>query len=136
MAKVRDFMSKDVVCIDSNAHLNEAARLMKDNDIGVLPVMADGKLAGVLTDRDIVVKGMAEGKQGARVEDIMSSDPVTLSPDDDDRKAEHLMSKNEVRRLIVCENDQVVGMVSVGDLAVNSNEKRAGEVMEKTGPGS
>lgn len=136
MAKVREFMTSEVVSIGSEGRLNEAARLMKQHDVGVLPVVDDGRLCGVVTDRDIVVKGLAEGNQGGKVGDIMSRDPVTLSPDDDDKRAEKLMSDNEVRRLIVCEDDRIVGMVSVGDLAVNASEKRAGEVMEKTGPGS
>jgi CBS domain-containing protein len=136
MPKVKDFMSKDIVSVSSDARLNDAARLMKQHDVGVLPVCDGNKLRGVVTDRDIVVKGLAEGRAGGHVSDVMTRDVVTLSPDDDDKKAQQLMSDNDVRRLPVCDNNEIVGMVSVGDLAVRTDEKRAGEVMEKTGPSS
>jgi CBS domain-containing protein len=134
MTKVRDFMSKNIVSISSEARLNDAARLMKQHDVGVLPVCDGNSLSGVVTDRDLVIKGLAEGRTGAQVSDVMTRDVVTLSPEDDEKKAQRLMSDNDVRRLPVCEDNRIVGMVSVGDLAVRTNEKRAGEVMEQTGP--
>jgi len=134
MAKVRDFMTTDVVTVSPQAELAEAARLMRDADVGVLPVVEGGSIRGVITDRDIVVRGLAEGGSGARVADVMRDGLITISPDDDEKDAERLMSENDVRRLPVLENGQLVGMVSVGDLAVRTNDKRAGKVMEKTGP--
>lgn len=133
MAKIRDFMTTDLVTVNAQAEIAEAARLMRDADVGVLPVVDGERVRGVITDRDIVVRGIAEGKSAARVGDIMREGLVSLSPDDDEEHAEKLMSDNDVRRLPVLENGKLVGIVSVGDLA-QRNQKRAGKVMEKTGP--
>jgi CBS domain-containing protein len=134
MAKVRDFMTSDVVTIDSQADLPAAARLMRDADVGVLPVLEGQTVRGVITDRDLVIRGLAEGNASARVGDITFDGLVSLSPDDDEQKAVDLMSSNDVRRLPVIDNGRLIGMVSVGDLAVRTNEMRAGKVMEQTGP--
>ena len=134
MARVKDFMSKDIVSVSPQTDLSEAARLMKQHDVGILPVVEQDALRGVVTDRDIVVKGLAEGRPTATVSEVMSQKVVSLSPDDDDKEARRLMSDNDVRRLPVCQDDQLIGMVSVGDLAVRTDERHAGEVMEKTGP--
>jgi CBS domain-containing protein len=134
MTRVRDFMTTDVVSVGPESDLNKAAQLMKQHDVGILPVVEGEKLCGVVTDRDIVIKGLAEGKQAARVSEVMSGNIVSLSPDDDENTARKLMSDNDVRRLPVCQDDRLVGMVSVGDLAVRTDERHAGEVMEKTGP--
>jgi CBS domain-containing protein len=134
MAKVRDFMTTSVVTVSSDMQLTDAARLMRDEDVGVLPVVDGGQLKGVVTDRDLVVRGLADGKQSGRVGDLLTEYLVCLEPDDDEKQAEKLMSENDVRRLPVVENGRLVGMVSVGDLAVRANDKRAGKVMERTGP--
>jgi CBS domain-containing protein len=134
MTKVRDFMTTDLVTVNVQAALAEAARLMRDADVGVLPV-TDGKdVLGVITDRDIVIRGLAEGKVGAKVGEIMVDGLVSLSPDDDEQAAVKLMSDNDVRRLPVMEGGHLVGMVSVGDIAVRASDKKAGKVMDKTGP--
>jgi CBS domain-containing protein len=134
MKKVREFMKTDMVTVNVQAALAEAARLMRDADVGVLPV-TDGKdVLGVITDRDIVIRGLAEGKVGAKVGEIMVDGLVSLSPDDDEQAAVKLMSDNDVRRLPVMEGGHLVGMVSVGDIAVRASDKKAGKVMDKTGP--
>jgi CBS domain-containing protein len=134
MTKVREFMTTDLVTVNVQAALAEAARLMRDADVGVLPV-TDGKdVLGVITDRDIVIRGLAEGKVGAKVGEIMVDGLVSLSPDDDEQAAVKLMSDNDVRRLPVMEGGHLVGMVSVGDIAVRASDKKAGKVMDKTGP--
>lgn len=134
MAKVREFMTPDVVTIERQAPVREAARLMKEHDIGLLPVVEDGELCGVVTDRDLVVRAMASDGGASTVGDILTKDLVCLKPDDDEKDAEKLMSENDVRRLPVVDRGRLVGMVSVGDLAVRSNDKLAGKVMEQTGP--
>ena len=134
MARVRDFMTTGVMTVDSSAELVEAARLMRDCDVGVLPVMQDGRLRGMVTDRDIVTRALASGKFKATVGEILTEDLVCLSPDDDEKEAQKRMSDNDVRRLPVVEDGKVVGMVSVGDLAVRRSDKLAGKVMEETGP--
>jgi|SwirhisoilCB2_FD_contig_61_6454679_length_1519_multi_1_in_0_out_0_1 CBS domain-containing protein len=134
MTKVRDFMTTDLVTVNVQAALAEAARLMRDADVGVLPVTDGKEVLGVITDRDIVIRGLAEGKVGAKVGEIMVDGLVSLSPDDDEQAAVKLMSDNDVRRLPVMEGGHLVGMVSVGDIAVRASDKKAGKVMDKTGP--
>jgi CBS domain-containing protein len=103
MTKVRDFMTTDLVTVNVQAALAEAARLMRDADVGVLPVTDGKEVLGVITDRDIVIRGLAEGKVGAKVGEIMVDGLVSLSPDDDEQAAVKLMSDNDVRRLPVME---------------------------------
>lgn len=134
MAKVKDFMSSDVVSVGSTAQVIDAARMMRDSDVGMLPVIDGGKLKGVITDRDLVVRALAEGRADATIGSILSEGAVCLSPDDDAKDAERLMSEKEVRRLPVVMGETVVGIVSVGDLAVRTDEKHAGKVMQETGP--
>ncbi len=134
MAKVKDFMTSDVITIGSQAMVSEAARLMRDHDIGLVAVVDGGDLKGVVTDRDIVIKGVAGGMHDAPVATVLSSNVISLGLEDDADDAEKRMSEHNVRRLPVVDRGQVVGMVSVGDLAVRSNDKLAGKVMENTGP--
>src|SRR5215213_8754900 len=111
MAKVRDFMSTDVVTISSRAGLTEAARLMRDEDVGLLPVVDGGEIRGVVTDRDIVIKALAESRMDTTVETIMTADLAWLSPDDDEREARERMAVHDVRRLPVIDNGRIVGIV-------------------------
>jgi CBS domain-containing protein len=134
MPKVREFMTPDVTTVPSSANLTEAARLMRDCDVGVLPVVDGGQITGVVTDRDIVIRGVASGKADATVASVLTGNIVCLSPDDDARDAEQRMAEYNVRRLPVVDGGRLVGIVSVGDLAVRTDEKLAGNVMEQTGP--
>lgn len=127
-------MTPQIVTVSAQSELADAARMMRDSDVGVLPVIDGDQVRGVITDRDIVIRGVADHKATARVGDIMKDGLISLSPDDDEGKAVDLMSEHNVRRLPVMENGRLVGMVSVGDLAVRASEKSAGKVMEKTGP--
>ena len=122
MAKVKDFMTSNVVTIGSQAMISEAARLMRDHDIGMLAVVDAGELRGVVTDRDIVVKSLAAGKTEGPIANILSSGVISLGVDDDADDAEKRMSEHNVRRLPVLDKGRVVGVVSVGDLAVRSND--------------
>ncbi len=134
MSSVREFMTSNPVTISSQSPIQEAARLMRQHDVGVLPVLEGGSFCGVITDRDIVIKAIADGRADQTVGQICSSSPVTVSPDDDVRKATQLMSESDVRRLPVCEGGKLVGIVSVGDLATRQDPQLAGTVMERTGP--
>ena len=91
---------------------------MKESDIGDVLVSDDGKLCGVVTDRDIVVRGLAEGRASARLGDICSRELVTVPPDGEVDEAARLMSEHALRRLPVTDHGRPVGMVSIGDLAV------------------
>ena len=135
MRAVRDFMTKDPVTVPSSTTLTEAACLMREHNIGFLPVVDGGKFVGVVTDRDIVIRGVADGSIDCAVGAILSSEVTCLAPDDDDARAASLMNSADVRRLPVTEGGRLVGIVSVGDLAVRADAQLAGEVIEGTGPG-
>lgn len=134
MASVQEFMTPNAVSIEADRSVGDAARLMKQHDIGLLPVTSGGALVGVVTDRDIVVRALAEGASEARIGDIVSSNPVIVSPADDEDAAVRLMSQHDVRRLPVAEQGTLVGMVSVGDIATRAASQLAGTVMKNTGP--
>ena len=120
MQTVKDVMTTNVVYLPSETTIAEAARTMREQDIGDV-VIADGpSLSGVITDRDIVVRGVAERRdpEATTVGEIMTRDLVTVRPDDTIQQAALLMRDRAVRRLLVCDDDQgLVGVVSIGDLA-------------------
>lgn len=130
---VRDIMTPNPTTISSGMLASEAARIMRDADIGLLPVLLDGRLEGVVTDRDLVTRALAE-RGDVPVGDVMTRNIVKLSPDDSIERAEQLMSENGVRRVVVRDGMNLVGIVSVGDLAVQVSDSIAGEVMSETGP--
>ncbi len=134
MSNVREFMTANPVTISKDGTLEEAARLMRQHDIGVLPVTDGQSFHAVITDRDIVVKALADGRMNVRVGDIATREVVSVSPDDDVREAARVMAQSDVRRVPVCVDGQLVGIVSVGDLATRQDPAYAGQVMEQTGP--
>ena len=133
MSTLANVMSSDPVSISSAAPLREAAQLMKAHDIGMLPVVDNGRLIGVVTDRDIVVRGLATG-DGVTISDVLTRDVVVAAPGDDPADIVKKMSSADVRRVPVCDGERLVGVVSVGDLAVKAEPALAGAVMESTGP--
>ncbi|MGE5294894.1 MAG: CBS domain-containing protein [Solirubrobacterales bacterium] len=132
---VRDVMTSRFEMIDSTKSLTEAAREMKSLDVGILPVREGTRLIGVITDRDIVIRGLAGGRNpdSAQVKDIISSDVVYCYDDDSVEEAARLMEEHQVRRLIVCDRDKTpVGIVSLGDLAVKAEQGTlSGEILER-----
>jgi CBS domain-containing protein len=116
---VRDVMTTNVITLAATATIFDAAKKMKENDIGDIMVMQGGRLAGILTDRDIVVRAIAAGADPTRivVDDICSHDLTTVAPDDDVDKAVQLMRDKSIRRLPVTDKGRPVGIVSLGDLA-------------------
>jgi CBS domain-containing protein len=133
--KVKDVMTPKVECVRPEATVREAAIKMKSHDVGPIPVCEGDRLLGILTDRDIVVRAVAEGRDGGttRVQDIMTRDIVTAGADDDVKDVARLMKQHQVRRIVVVDRDKkLVGIVSMKDLAVDTgDEKMAGEVLEK-----
>ena len=118
--RVRDLMSKSVVTITPEESAALAARLLSRHELGALPVCAaDGTLAGIVTDRDIVTRCVAAGEEPGRVpvRDIMSPAPSVITPETPISGAARLMAQRQVRRLPVVEQGHVVGMLSLGDLA-------------------
>lgn len=132
--KVRDIMTTSVEAIAPDTDLVAAARRMKELNVGSLPVVKDGRLIGIITDRDIVIRAVAEGRELLleRVEAHYTSSPTTISPDADTQQASELMAREQIRRLPVVEGDRLVGFLAIGDLAVDLNkDKLVGNVLEK-----
>ncbi len=125
---IKDVMTHDPVCVDPHDSAADAARSMREVDSGAILVTEDGHLRGMLTDRDIVVRAIADGRDPARVEvaEICSADVQALHPEDDVDRAVQLMRERHVRRIpIVDRDDHPVGIVSIGDLALARDERSA-----------
>ena len=119
MEKVRDIMTDDIECCTLLDNVFEVALKMKELNVGAIPIVNQEKIVGMITDRDIVIRGVAEKHPGStKVEDIMSKELITISPDTSSREAAKLMADHQVRRLPVVENGKLIGMVSLGDLAI------------------
>ncbi|HSR54968.1 MAG TPA: CBS domain-containing protein [Alphaproteobacteria bacterium] len=126
--KVQDVMTRDVQVIKSSMLVSEAALLMRDGDYGVLPVVKDGLLAGMVTDRDIAIRAVAAGKQPTetRVEDIMSEGVSWAYEDEDAEIAARRMQDRQIRRLPVIDREKhLTGIVSIGDFAVEAAELKS-----------
>ena len=119
--KVKDIMTKDIVYINPNATVTEAAQLMQKHNIGSVPVCEQNKLIGIVTDRDIVVRNIANGMNpnNTKVRDVMTSQVASATPDMDVSDAASIMSQKQIRRMPVIESNNLVGIVSLGDMATN-----------------
>ncbi len=130
--RCEELMTSEVELLDVRATVRDAARRMRDLNIGFLPIVDDGgQLVGVLTDRDIAVRVVAENHgPGVAVDQVMTEDVITCDPEDDVERAEALMSVNQLSRLVcVDETGQVAGVISLADIAQYEDETRAGEVI-------
>src|SRR5262245_6721676 len=132
---VKEVMTRGAECVRPGTSLQEAARKMRDLDVGPLPICGDDdRLKGMITDRDITVRAVAEGHdpKTTRVQDVMTPDVIYCFEDQDVAEASRLMKEKQVRRLVVLNRDKrLVGIVSLGDLAVDAgDEKLAGRTLE------
>ena len=121
--KIRDVMTRSVELVNPDTSLEEAARKMRETDTGFLPVGENDRLAGTLTDRDITIRAVAEGRdpKSAKVRDAMSDDLVYVFEDAETAEAADLMAQRQIRRLPVLNQDKrLVGVVSLGDLATRT----------------
>ena len=118
--EIKDIMTQSVVSIDPDESVEVAARTMSRHNIGALPVCTNGKLCGMLTDRDIVTRCLAANRQPAntQVRQVMTEQVTAVRPDMELGAAAHLMGRLQIRRLPVVENGKLCGMVSLGDMAV------------------
>lgn len=126
MAKsIREIMTSNPICLPASTPIREAAQHMRENDIGDVVVEKGGKLCGIVTDRDIVVRAVAQGKdvETTDLESICSKDVTSLSPDQSDEDAVRLMREKSIRRLPVVENGKIVGLISLGDLAIDKDPR-------------
>ena len=123
--KVRELMTADPQTAERDTTLAEIATMMKDEDVGAIPVVEGGRVAGVVTDRDIVVRCIANGKDATEctAEDVMSTEIRSVDPESDVDEAAGIMADAQVRRLPVVKNGKLVGMLSLGDIAVKAGEE-------------
>lgn len=133
MKTAREVMSENIECASVNDSLTDAARKMRDLDVGALPICGDdNRLKGMLTDRDIVVRVVAEGKDPStvKVADLAEGKPVTVGADDSLEEALRTMTEHDVRRLPVIDGHDLVGMLSQADIARNLEGTRTGALVE------
>ncbi|MFC0006623.1 CBS domain-containing protein [Micromonospora siamensis] len=133
MPTARDIMTSDVTCIREQDDLRVAARRMAELGVGALPICGDdNRLKGMLTDRDIVVKVLAEGRDPGNVTagELAQGEAVTIGADDDATEILRTMGKHQVRRLPVIDGHELVGIVAVADVARSLPERPVGDLIE------
>lgn len=138
MMKVRDLMSQNVQWVDPNQSLVEVAQILESSNIGSVPVCQGQQLMGMVTDRDILVRAIAQGKdpKTTKVNEIMTKEVKSVSPETDIHEASDLMADNQIRRLPVVENNQLIGFLAIGDIAVQSiHVDEAGEALSSISEG-
>lgn len=135
--KISDVMTPNPKTVKSSDSIQTAALIMREEDAGAVPVVEDGRVIGMVTDRDIVVRAVADGDFAAKISDVVSDDVITASPDMTTAEAAELMGEHQIRRLpVVDADDRLVGIVSLGDLAVKENrDSRMGETLENISEG-
>lgn len=132
--KVRDVMTSRPRCVSPDTPVTEAAELMESEDVGSLPVLEGDELAGMITDRDIVIRAIARGKdpRGMPVREVSTRDVVTVRSDEDLSEALKLMASHQVRRLpVVDDGNRLVGVLAQADVAQEAKEKTVGEMVEE-----
>ncbi|MCA0969398.1 CBS domain-containing protein [Halobacillus litoralis] len=134
MKTVGEIMTKNVSCCNSDSRLSEAASMMKDKNIGALPVLdTQGNVLGMVTDRDLVLRGYAANRpESSAVQDVMSNGPVCCSPNTSLEEASQIMAEKQIRRLPVVENGQIMGIISLGDLSLDQkSDQSAGQALHE-----
>jgi CBS domain-containing protein len=128
-------MTRDPECVSQNDDVREAARIMKERDTGVVPVVDGNKIIGLITDRDIVVRGLAEGKDLAncRVDELMTKHVRSVREDMPIDEVLTLMTSAEIRRVpVVNGKDELIGILSIGDIAMETNKDgKVGQAIEQ-----
>lgn len=124
MQRLKDLMSRDVKVVSPDMSIAEAAKQMRDGDFGMLPVGENDRMIGTISDRDITIRAVADGKDSAtKVRDVMSDGVAWAYEDDSVEKAAKLMSERQVRRLPVVDRDKrLIGIVALGDFAVERSQ--------------
>jgi CBS domain-containing protein len=131
---IRDLMTENPCSIDAEKSVAYAAKMMRDEDVGLAPIVEGNKLIGTLTDRDIAIRVVADGKdpEQTTVREVASTNVVTIDPQQDLDEALRLMAKHQVRRLPVVEEDgRLVGVVAQADVARKGDAKQTGQVVEE-----
>lgn len=118
--KVKDFMTNDISYATTDAKVSDVAKMMQDNNVGSIPICnSNNELVGIITDRDIVLRNVANKKDANQtcVTEIMSTDVITVEPEMDIYKVSRLMAEKQIRRIPVVKDKKIVGLVTIGDLA-------------------
>lgn len=132
MPAISEIMTADPQAADARDTLQTVAQAMKAGDFGSMPVLQNGRLVGVITDRDIAVRGVAQGLAcDAAVSDIMTSKPVCVGPDCDLADAAALMQSKQIRRLYVTDDDALVGVAALADVVGAAGDQLSGETIEE-----
>lgn len=128
MQTVREVMTSDVKYCTPVDNVYEVAIKMRDFNVGAIPIVDHGQLIGIITDRDLVVRGIAEKRPGSTsVTEVMSDKLITITPDASVQEAAKRMAEHQIRRLPVVEHDRLIGIVSLGDLAINRYSDESAE---------
>jgi CBS domain-containing protein len=133
--KLKEIMTRNIEVVHPNDSLQTAARKMRDRDVGVLPVLDGDQLVGMLSDRDITLRAVAEGANPKAIlgRELMTSPVISCFDDQDVKEAARIMEENQIRRVAVLDrkNEQLVGIVSLSDLAKTQDHQLYGEVLQK-----
>ena len=132
--KIREIMTPDAQCVQPDETLVDAAGLMRQLDVGVLPVCDGDEVVGMITDRDIAVRAVADARHPATtmVREIMTPGTINVFEDQDVAEAVRTMEENQIRRAPVLNRDnRLVGIVSLGDIAVDASEQLSGEILKR-----
>ena len=129
---LREVMTASPSTVEPGTSIQDAARLMKRDDVGALPVVEGERLSGMITDRDIALRAVAEGRTDVTVGDIASKDVVSIDPQQSLEEAARLMAQHQLRRLPVCEEDgRLVGIVAQADVAQLGHDQLTGDVVQQ-----
>jgi CBS domain-containing protein len=132
--KIREIMTPDAQCVRPDETLVDAALLMRQLDVGVLPVCDDDELLGMITDRDIAIRAVADSRHPATtmVREVMSSGTITVFEDQDVDEVLHILEQHQIRRApVMSRENRLVGIVSLGDIAVDGSAVLSGEVLKR-----
>jgi CBS domain-containing protein len=134
----RDIMTGDAECVQETDTILDASKRLADRDVGAMPICGeDNRLKGMLTDRDIVVKVLAQGKDpsSTKVSELAEGKPVTIGADDSIEEALQTMSEHKVRRLPVIDGHELIGIISQADIARNLDDEKTGDLVEAISAG-
>lgn len=130
---VEELMTSSIISVSPNQSIEEAARLMQDYNIGAIPVVENNQVVGMVTDRDITIRSTADGgNEKQPVSEIMTNEVISVTPETQVEEAARIMAEKQIRRLPVVENNQIVGMISLGDIATDQQfDSKAGEALSQ-----
>ncbi|WP_082232191.1 CBS domain-containing protein [Halobacillus massiliensis] len=136
MSVVKDYMTSNLASCNASDDLQTLAKHMKEQDVGFIPLVENDRYVGVVTDRDIVVKGLAKGSpDNIKASDVMTENVVTGYPDMDVQEAARLMQDHQIKRLLVIENDSIQGVVSLGDIGIEGANEVAADIVSEVSKG-